>query len=136
MDNPYKIIYKVKNFNKEYQFYLYIFVGFNIGKKVKVILNKIEKLDLFTTLSILDINEYKYMEQTYGEKWYYKFFISYHIKKSLKNISKNKDKYNTLLKKYGASWMDENIEKNYLTKSKIMYSYNDNFKLLYKRKKK
>ena len=136
MDNPYKVIYKVKNFNKEYQYYLYIFVGFNIGNKIKGILNKIENLNLFSTLTTLDLNEYKYMEKIYGDKWYYKFFIKYHIKKYFINISKNKKKYNELVKKYGKIWIEKNIEKNYLTKSKIMYSYNDNFKLLYERKKK
>jgi len=136
MDNPYKIIYKVKNNNKEYQHYLYIYVGYNIDDKVKLILNKIKNLDLFSTLILLDLNEYKYMENLYGQKWYYKFFIINHVTKSILNINKNNEKYNELLKKYGNKWIDDNIKKNYYKEKKIMYSFGDSFKLLNEQKKK
>ena len=136
MDNPYKIIYKVKNKNKEYQHYLYIYVGYNIDDKVKLILNKIKNLDLFSTLILLDLNEYKYMENLYGQKWYYKFFIINHVTKSILNINKNNEKYNELLKKYGNKWIDDNIKKNYYKEKKIMYSFGDSFKLLNEQKKK
>ena len=111
MNKPYKIIYKVKNFNKEYQYYLYIFVGYNIDKKIKFILNKIKELDFYNTLIKLNTDEYKHMESNYGVRWYEYFFLSGHISNSIKLINKISNKLNEL-KKYGNDWIKEHIENN------------------------
>lgn len=136
MFDPYKIIYKVKNNNKEYQYYLYIFIGYNINDKLKNILNKIKDLDFYNTLIKLDINEYKYIEKYYGKEWYNKIFIKNHIEHTFENIIKNNLQFNELSKKYGKDWLNDNINLNKLKKIKVMYNFNDSFKLLYEKKTK
>ena len=136
MYNPYKIIYKVKNNKNEYQYNVYIYIGDNIDQKIKNILNKIKNFSFTETLLKLDINEYKYMEKIYKQKWYYKFFITKHIKKSINDISNNISNLTELKKKFGEEWINENIKKNYFKKDKTMYNYSDIFKLKYERKNK
>ena len=135
MYNPYKIIYKVKNNKNEYQYSIYIYVGNNIDTKTKSILNKIKDYSLLETFLKLDINEYNYMEKK-NNKWYYAYYLSSHIKKTINNINNTTNNLNELKKKFGEEWINENIKKNYLKKNKVMYNYSDLFKLKYERKTK
>ena len=42
-NNPYKIIYCVKNNNKIHQYYHYIFLG-NVNQSIKTVINKLTNL--------------------------------------------------------------------------------------------
>ena len=81
MNNPYKIIYKVKNNNNEYQHNIYIFLGQYVDDKTKTILNEIKDLNLHDTLLKININDYKHLENKYHSKWYYYFLMINILKK-------------------------------------------------------
>lgn len=77
-NNPYKVIYKVKNNNLRYQYYNYIFVG-DVPDKLKDILIKIKDLTLTQTLKTLTNDELLTIEEYYGTKWYFYFFSKHHL---------------------------------------------------------
>ena len=123
MNNPYKIIYKVKNLNNEYQYYNYIFVSNILDSSIKKILDKIKDIDLFKTFINLSLSEYNILVKFYGDKWYKKFFINDHIQYSVNKINKNKDQYNELLKKFGKKWIVNNIDISNVYNTKKMYNF-------------
>ena len=85
MNDPIKVIYKCKNNNRRIQYHLYIYVGFLVPNNIKKIFDKIKSLNLFDTLIKLTSEEYKIMENKYGEYWYLLFFITDHIDMILSN---------------------------------------------------
>ena len=52
MNDPIKIIHKYKNNNRKVQYHCYIYVGEFLPDKLKKILNKIEKTDLYKSLDL------------------------------------------------------------------------------------
>lgn len=77
-NNPYKIIYCVKNNNGNHQYYHYIFLG-NIKYKLKSIVEKFKNLSLTDTIGILNKDELNELENFYGTKWFKFFFNKEHI---------------------------------------------------------
>ena len=93
MKDPIKIIHKFKNTNKRIQYRLFIFVGSLIPDDILKILDIIKNKDFYNTLITLSNKQYEALETFYGNKWFEKFFISYHLKNQFKQIE------NTSLKK-------------------------------------
>ena len=88
MKDPIKIIHKFKNNNRRIQYKVYIYVGNMIPKNIMKILESFENKDFFTTLNTISKNDYSEMEKFYGNKWYEKFFLSYHITSMRKTINR------------------------------------------------
>ena len=78
MNQPFKIIWKFKNVNRRTQYNTYIFVG-DVNKNINTILEKIKNLNFYDTLINLTKDEYKTLENKYGEFWYNYFFNNFHI---------------------------------------------------------
>jgi hypothetical protein len=124
MDNPIKIIFKYKNNNRKSQYGLYIFVG-DIPNKVFSVLKKIADTDLYKSLIIITKEEYKILEDFYGNYWFNKFFVSEHIKSIIKYINKDNIRKKKLIKKYGEKWFSKHFMNNELFEKNITYSYNE-----------
>lgn len=82
LNEPYKIIYKVKNKNNKYHYFIYIFVG-NVPQNIKKNLIKIQNLSLTDAFKNLNRTEFNELKNYYGDKWFYYFFNKYHINKFL-----------------------------------------------------
>merc|ERR1711998_67371 len=122
MDNPIKLIYKYKNLNKRIQYQLFIFVGFLINEDVKKTLLKIERLNFFDTLMKISKNELKLLEETYGDNWFLKIFITENVKQSINLIDKSPQKKKEIINKFGKEWFEKNINLD-LFFEKSMYSH-------------
>jgi len=79
MKDPIKIIHKFKNNNRRIQYKVYIFIGSLIPNDIYKLLESIKDKDFYTSLNSLSIADYNKLVNFYGEFWYEKFFISYHI---------------------------------------------------------
>ena len=75
MEDPVKLIYKVKNNNRKNQYHIYIFLGNLVEPNIQKILKKIKDLNLFDTLITLNEKELKELESIYGELWFSHFFL-------------------------------------------------------------
>lgn len=122
MNNPIKIIYKVKNNNGKHQYYNYIYIG-KIPNNISKILDKIKDLSIQDTLLTLTQNERKEIEKYYGANWFKFFFNKHHILSSFKNIQKNKQTLDDLVKKYGLDWVNDTIKTEIKTGNR--YTYGD-----------
>lgn len=109
MNEPIKIIYKVKNNNAKSQYYIYIYVGI-VPENIMKILTKIQDISLEDTLNTITKTEVKDIEAFYGEKWYTFFFNKHHITMTMHNILTNKQTLGEMTKKYGEKWVKDNIE--------------------------
>lgn len=125
MNNPIKVIHKFKNNNRRIQYIVYIFVGSLISDDIKNILNDIKKKDFYDTLNYLSKVKVNLLESNYGKKWYLYFFNKYHINKQKSNITKNINKKNTLINKFGKEWFQENIQE--IDQKKVKYSFASNY---------
>ena len=121
MKDPIKIIHKFKNNNKNIQYKVYIFIGSLVPKKVMNILNSIINKDLYTTLNTITKLEYEVLENFYGEFWYDKFFISYHVKNQRRIIDGIGTKKKLIETKYGKEWYIKHINKPPI--KKVSYSF-------------
>lgn len=92
MKDPIKIIHKFKNNNKNIQYKVYIFIGSLVPKNIITILESINNKDFYTTLNTLSKSEYQNLEDFYGQFWYDKFFISYHVKNQRQIINNTNTK--------------------------------------------
>ena len=124
--DPIKIIYKYKNDQRKIQHLIYIYVG-ELGKKYKNIFKKIEKLNLYNTLLILNTGEIELLKEGFGELWIDKFFNTYHISHTINEIETNTKLKNELIRKYDDMWINKIIEefKNNILYKKINYSYSE-----------
>ena len=77
-NNPYKIIYCVKNNKRNHQYYHYIFLG-NIKYSLRAIINKFTNKSLTDTINLLTKKELNELESFYGIKWFKYFFNKEHI---------------------------------------------------------
>ena len=77
-NNPYKIIYCVKNNKRNHQYYHYIFLG-NIKYSLRIIINKFTDKSLTDTINLLTKKELNELESFYGSKWFKYFFNKEHI---------------------------------------------------------
>ncbi len=117
-----KLIWKYKNNNRKTQYIIYIFVG-SVSKPIKKILDKIQDLTFYDTLINLTKDEYKQLEQFYGNNWYTKFFNFYHLNNSILQIMETVVLKNEIIQKYGQSWFDMHITNHKLMERKLIYSY-------------
>ena len=101
MKDPIKIIHKIKNNNRRVHYKVYIYIGPLVSNKVIKILESFTDKDLYTTLNTLSKENFSLLEETYGEYWYEKFFISYHIYKQRNDIESMSTKKNNIKLKYG-----------------------------------
>ncbi len=134
-----KIIHKYKNSNKKVQYHCYIYLGPFVPANIKSILKKIQNIDFFNTLETISVKDEKELTKIYGNYWYEKFFISYHILKQKDVIFNNSAKKNKVESKYGKEWFDFHFNKYEIQRKKMLYSYAsivEKYKLLRKRKKK
>ena len=122
MNDPIKIVFKFKNNNKRTQYHMYIFVG-DIPKNILKIIKKIEDTSLYDSLMVLTKEDIKEMVNFYGEKWYYKFFNTYHINFTIDQLRKNSNQQNEITKKMGQEWFEAHIKKFSLMDKKILYNY-------------
>lgn len=122
MDDPIKVIWKLKNRNKNTHYHLYIFVGNIKPKSVTSILDKIKNLNLLNTLLALSDKEYKLMEMEYNDRWYENFFVSHHINYTKNLLRENKIKMKEIIDKMGQAWYDIHV-KDWKIKSKTIYNY-------------
>ena len=99
MRDPIKIIHKFKNNNRRIQYKVYIFIGSLVPKEILKILESFVDKDLYTTLNTLSKNEHTELEKLYGEYWYEKFFISYHINSQRNMIDSTGAKKKTIEKR-------------------------------------
>jgi hypothetical protein len=121
MKDPIKIIHKFKNTNRRIQYKVYIFVGSLVPRNIMKILESIEEKDFYTTLNTLSKNDYNELESMYGEFWYEKFFISYHINSMIKLILNTAVKRKALETKYGKEWFKHHIMEPKV--KKLSYSF-------------
>lgn len=136
MDDPIKVIHEFKNRNNKIQYNLLIYVGNIMDKKIMEILRKIQNLDFYETLTQLTKEEYEDLESIYGEFWYLKFFITYHIDHSRRLINETKNRLDTLTKKYGPQWIKIHIKhthhQNTVTSFETKF-YNDKIRVIRRR---
>lgn len=122
MNDPVKIIWKYRNNQRWIQYNIYIFVG-DVPKEINDILLKIKDLSFYDTLIHVTRDEYKQMEKFYGEKWYTKFFNTYHLNVTILNIKDIAVQKTEILGKYGDDWFKKHIERFQLISNKFIYSY-------------
>ena len=135
MKDPIKIIHKFKNNYRRIQYKNYIFVGSLVPDDIIKILEIIRTKDFFNSLILLSNKQYNLLKDYYGERWYEKFFISYHIKSQIKIIEDSPTKRREIKNKYGKEWYKEHINKEKLFR--ITYSFESKYydNLLDKKKK-
>ncbi|QKF93820.1 putative very early transcription factor VETF [Fadolivirus algeromassiliense] len=122
MDDPIKIIYKYKNNNRRVQYNMYVFIG-DIPNNIYKILKKIQDKQLYESLILLTKEELTSISKYYGDKWYNKFFNTYHINSTIEQIRKNKKQQDELIKKIGQEWYDMHIKSYELMDKIILYNY-------------
>lgn len=122
MEDPIKIIYKVKNNNRKNQYHIYIFLGNLVDSTIQKILKKFKDLNLFDTLISLNEKEIKELETKYGQKWYNFFFVHHHVDFTFDTIRKSKQKAEELIDKVGKEWYDLHI-KDYKISGKTSFNY-------------
>ena len=125
MKDPIKIIHKFKNNYRKIQYKNYIFVGSLVSEDIIKVLEIIRTTDFFNSLSLLSNKQYNLLKDYYGERWYEKFFISYHIKSQIKIIETSPTKKKEIENKYGKEWYKEHINKEKLFR--ITYSFENNY---------
>ena len=111
MKDPIKIIHKFKNNYRRIQYKNYIFIGSLVPEDIIKILELIRNKDFFSTLILLNNKQYNLLKEYYGERWYEKFFVSYHIKSQIKNIENTPTRKKEIENKYGKEWYKEHINK-------------------------
>jgi hypothetical protein len=121
MKDPIKIIHKFKNNNKRIQYKNYIYIGPLVPNNIMKILESIKEKDFYTTLNTISQNDYNQLEKYYGEFWYEKFFISYHIYSQRDTISNTNTKKRALETKYGKEWVSTHIMEPPV--KKVSYSF-------------
>lgn len=109
----------MKNNNRSIQYKVYIYLGPLVSKKILTILNTIKDKDFINTLLNINKDDYNQLEELYGEFWYEKFFLSYHINAQIKDISNNKKK--DLETKYGKQWYNKHFLEEH--RVKVKYSF-------------
>lgn len=122
MNDPIKVIWKFKNSVRRIQYHQYIFVG-SVPKDIKSILEKIADLNFYDTLTRLSKAEYNKMQTFYGDRWYFKFFNTYHINSTIFVIKESTTQKNELIEKFGQEWFKKHIEGHKLMEKKLIYSY-------------
>lgn len=127
MNDPIKVIWKYKNKHRRIQYHTYIFIGPTPNEIMKI-LDKITDLSLYKTWIELNKNELSALEKRYGDRWYYKFFNSYHISNTINIVKETNAQLRELTEKFGSDWIRDNIEINELIDKKILYSYETLFK--------
>ena len=125
MNNPIKLIHKIKNDNRKTQYQLFIFVGNLIPNEILNILISFKNKDLYTTLETISMKDYSILEKFYGNEWYFYFFIRNHIKHQINEIVLEKFKNAKIKLKYGTPWYDKHII-NYKSEYKN-YSFDSNY---------
>ncbi len=125
MKDPIKIIHKFKNNNRRIQYKVYIFLGSLVPKDIMKILESITEKDFYTTLNTLPKTDYELLEKLYGEFWYEKFFISYHINSQRSSINNTGTKKKSLETKYGKEWYNKHI--NEPPVKKVSYSFSSSY---------
>ena len=128
MEDPIKIIYKVKNNNHKNQYHIYIFLGNIVSSNIQKIIKKFKDLNLFETLIELNEKEIKELENKYGEKWYSFFFIHHHIDFMFDSIRKSKQKAEEIIDKFGKDWYGIHI-KDYKNSGKTTFNYSAKYKI-------
>jgi hypothetical protein len=123
MEDPIKIIHKYKNTNEKIQYHVYIFIGNLVSKNVLKILDKITNMDLYDALINLDQVEYELITRDYGEFWYEKFYISYHVDFIMQNTLNNNSRLKELRNIYGQDWVDKHVEQYKSRFKNIIYNY-------------
>jgi len=122
MEDPIKIIYKVKNNNHKSQYHIYIFLGNLVDSSIQKIIKKIKDLNLFDTIINLNEKEIQELEKKYGTKWYSFFFIYHHIDFTFENIRKSKQKMDEVIEKLGQDWYNTHV-KEYKISGKTSFNY-------------
>jgi hypothetical protein len=122
MEDPIKIIYKVKNNNRKNQYHIYIFLGNLVDSTIQKILKKFKDLNLFETLTNLNEKERDELEKKYGIKWYTYFFVHHHIDFTFDTIRKSKQKAEEIIDKISREWYDFHI-KDYKISGKTSFNY-------------
>ena len=125
MRDPIKIIHKFKNNNRRIQYKVYIFIGSLVPKEILKILESIVNKDFYTTLNTLTKNEYLELEKLYGEYWYEKFFISYHINSQRNMIDSTGAKKKSIESKYGKEWYGKHMVEPPV--KKVSYSFSASY---------
>ena len=125
MKDPIKIIHKFKNNNRRIQYKIYIYIGSLIPKNIIKILESITDKDFYTTLNTLNKTEHLELEKLYGEYWYEKFFISYHINAQRNIINSAPSKKKLIETKYGKEWYNKHIIEP--PTKKVSYSFSASY---------
>jgi hypothetical protein len=123
MEDPIKIIHKYKNNNEKIQYHVYVFVGNLVSKNVLKILDKIAPMDLYDALVSLEASEYDLLIRDYGEYWYEKFYINYHIDFIMQNTLTNTSRMKELRNTWGAEWITTHIDQYKSRFRSINYNY-------------
>ena len=97
MKNPIKIIHKFKNNNLRIQYKVFIFIGSLVDENILKILNIIENKDFISSIIALSDKQLREISNYYGENWYEKFFLSYHINNQRNIIKTNASKKKLLI---------------------------------------
>ena len=122
MNDPIKIIHKYKNNNRKVQYHCYIYVGAYLPNNIKKILIKIQDLNLFDTLNTITKNDYQAVEDYYGNYWYEKIFLSYHVIRQKDQINNNASRKKLLEKKFGKEWLNTHMNNYQINRKKILYN--------------
>ena len=120
MKDPIKIIHKFKNNNRRTQYKVYIFIGSLIPNDIYKLLESIKDKDFYTSLNTISIADHNKLVNFYGEFWYEKIFISYHLN-AQRNIINSSSKKKLIEQKYGKEWYNIHIHEP--PNKKISYSF-------------
>lgn len=121
MENPVKVIWKVKNKHGKVNYLIASFVGV-FGMQHQKIFKKIKSLNLFDTLITLSTTEIKQLDDHYGRYWYRKFHCTEHINSQINKIRSTKSKRDDLIDKYGEPWVKAHIDEyEYINRTSYNY---------------
>jgi len=122
MNDPVKVIWKFKNNNRRVQYLTYVFIG-DVPSDIKKPLDKIKDLNLYDTFIQLSKAEYKKLEDKYGNRWFNKFFNTYHINFTIEQIRTSSSMKKELVSQYSEEWYKDIIDKYVASEKKLIYSY-------------
>ena len=123
MEDPIKIIHKIKNNNKKIIYKVYIFIGPLVSSNIIKILESIKDLDFYSTFTTLQKTEITQLEIKYGKFWYEKFFLSDHLENQRYHIDETLEKKQFLINNYGEEWYNKHILTNKVFYKNINHSF-------------
>lgn len=109
MRPPFKVIHKYKNVKNVIGYKIYIFLGNDVEKNIKALLEKIRLLSFDASLDALSKSEMELLSDRFGKDWYHFFFNKHHLLKSKASMKRTAPRLEQLEKKFGKQWVEQHL---------------------------